>query len=94
MLRGDEGRGPGRSSPRTPRVRPAASRRVHGQTRAVWLELLRGEAKERDVYVFTKHEGGPPDDPHGGVGLAGWLADTTRGEPSPDITRPPSTLGP
>ena len=64
------------------------------ETRATWLELLRSEAKERDVYVFTKHEGGPPDDPHGGVGLAGWLANTSRTQPSTDIARPPSTLGP
>ena len=64
------------------------------ETRATWLELLRREAKERDVYVFTKHEGGPPDDPHGGVGLAGWLASTSRTEPNNDLARPPTTLGP
>ncbi|MBW3595118.1 MAG: DUF72 domain-containing protein, partial [Actinobacteria bacterium] len=38
-----------------------------------WASLLQKEAKERDVYVFVKHEGGPPDDPHVGVGLAQWL---------------------
>lgn len=48
------------------------------EVRDAWLELLRRESNERDVYAFTKHEGGPPDDPRGGVGLAGWLAETTR----------------
>ena len=38
-----------------------------------WTELLQKEAKERDVYAFVKHEDGPPDDPHVGVGFAQWL---------------------
>ena len=38
-----------------------------------WATLLQKEAKERDVYAFVKHEEGPPDDPHVGVGLAQWL---------------------
>lgn len=38
-----------------------------------WARLLQEEAKERDVYAFVKHEEGPPDDPHVGVGFAQWL---------------------
>jgi uncharacterized protein YecE (DUF72 family) len=37
-------------------------------------EVLSGEAVDRDVYVFTKHKGGAPDDPSIGIGLAVWLA--------------------
>jgi uncharacterized protein YecE (DUF72 family) len=39
-----------------------------------WRELLLTEAKERDVFAFTKHEGLRPEDTYGGVGLARWLA--------------------
>jgi uncharacterized protein YecE (DUF72 family) len=38
-----------------------------------WVDLLRREAAERPVYVFSKHEGVPAGDPHAGVGLAQWL---------------------
>ena len=41
--------------------------------RDAWARLLQEEAKERDVYAFVKHEEGPPDDPHVGVGFAQWL---------------------
>ncbi len=41
--------------------------------RDAWATVLQKEAKERDVYAFVKHEQGPPDDPHTGVGLAQWL---------------------
>lgn len=41
--------------------------------REAWATLLREEGKERDVYAFVKHEQGPPDDPHVGVGFAQWL---------------------
>lgn len=41
--------------------------------RDAWATLLQKEAKERDVYAFIKHEEGPPDDPHVGVGFAQWL---------------------
>ena len=41
--------------------------------RDAWATLLQKEAKERDVYAFVKHEDGPPDDPHVGVGFAQWL---------------------
>ena len=41
--------------------------------RDAWATLLQEEAKERDVYAFVKHEEGPPDDPHVGVGFAQWL---------------------
>ncbi len=41
--------------------------------RDAWATLLQREAKERDVYAFVKHEEGPPDDPHVGVGFAQWL---------------------
>jgi uncharacterized protein YecE (DUF72 family) len=42
--------------------------------RAAWLDLLRGEAERRDVYVFTKHKGVAADDPFAGLGLARWLS--------------------
>ena len=41
--------------------------------REAWGTLLQKEAKERDVYIFVKHEEGRPDDPHVGVGFAQWL---------------------
>lgn len=41
--------------------------------RSGWLDLLQREAADRDVYVFTKHEGIPAGDPYGGIGLAQWL---------------------
>lgn len=41
--------------------------------RAAWRKLLQREARERDVYVFTKHEGNEATDLYGGVGLATWL---------------------
>lgn len=43
------------------------------RTRARWRRLLARESAARDVYVFTKHKGAPPDDPFAGVGLACWL---------------------
>jgi uncharacterized protein YecE (DUF72 family) len=49
--------------------------RYDEQARASWLDLLRREAEERDIYVFTKHEGVPAGDPFAGVGLAQWLAE-------------------
>jgi uncharacterized protein YecE (DUF72 family) len=42
-------------------------------TRSGWLELLRGEAANRDVFAFAKHEGVPAGNPFAGVGLAQWL---------------------
>jgi uncharacterized protein YecE (DUF72 family) len=47
------------------------------EARAGWLELLRRESVERDVYAFAKHEGIPTDDEFGGVGLARWLVHQT-----------------
>ncbi|MDQ3940611.1 MAG: DUF72 domain-containing protein [Actinomycetota bacterium] len=47
--------------------------RYTDETREAWARLLQTEAKERDVYAFTKHEGAPPNDPYTGVGLARWL---------------------
>ncbi len=44
-----------------------------GPQRKRWLDLVTGEAGERDVYAFAKHEGIPAGDPYGGVGLAQWL---------------------
>ena len=41
--------------------------------REAWATMLQEEAKERDIYAFVKHEEGPPDDPHVGVGFAQWL---------------------
>ena len=40
-----------------------------------WLELLRREARARDVFVFARHKGIPPDESRAGVGLAKRLAD-------------------
>jgi uncharacterized protein YecE (DUF72 family) len=40
-----------------------------------WRELLGKEAAERDVYVFTKHEGAAAGDEYAGVGLARWLVE-------------------
>jgi uncharacterized protein YecE (DUF72 family) len=47
------------------------------EARAGWLELLRRESIERDVYAFAKHEGVPTDDEFGGIGLARWLVHQT-----------------
>jgi uncharacterized protein YecE (DUF72 family) len=49
--------------------------------RAAWAELLQRAAKERDVYVFTKHEGVETSDASGGVGLARWLVEETHASP-------------
>lgn len=48
--------------------------RYSGVQRDGWLDLLSKEATSRDVFAFTKHEGGPADDPYAGLGLARWLA--------------------
>ena len=53
-------------------VRMRAERYTDEQ-REGWARLLQTEAKERNVFVFTKHEGSPTDDPYAGVGLAQWL---------------------
>lgn len=55
------------------------SERYTAEQRAGWLDLLAGEAEKRDVYAFTKHKGIDASDEYGGVGLAGWLHDQTRG---------------
>jgi uncharacterized protein YecE (DUF72 family) len=49
------------------------SERYEPSAREGWKELLEGEARDRDVYVFTKHEGIPTADPFGGIGLSCWL---------------------
>ena len=41
--------------------------------RDAWVELLRREAAQRDVYAFIKHEEADAGDPYGGVGLAQWF---------------------
>ena len=51
--------------------------RYSDEQRARWLDLLREEAGERDVYVFVKHESGAANDPHEGVALARWLVEET-----------------
>lgn len=48
--------------------------------RSAWRKLLEKEASERDVYVFSKHEGVPAGDPFAGVGLAVWLERYARRE--------------
>jgi uncharacterized protein YecE (DUF72 family) len=49
--------------------------RYDDNEREALLELLRREGKERDIYIFAKHEAAPPDDPHVGAGLARWLTE-------------------
>jgi uncharacterized protein YecE (DUF72 family) len=44
--------------------------------RSAWKRLLVSEARERDVFAFTKHEGVPAGDPFSGIGLAEWLSQT------------------
>lgn len=58
-------------------VRMRAERYTEEQRRR-WLDLLQREAREREVWVFTKHEGIPASDPYGGIGLAQWLRSKTR----------------
>jgi uncharacterized protein YecE (DUF72 family) len=48
--------------------------RYTDEARRQWLKMLQHEATDRDVFAFTKHEGIPPGDPFGGIGLAQWLA--------------------
>lgn len=47
--------------------------RYSDEARDGWLNLLRDTARDRDVFAFTKHEGIPAGDEHGGIGLAQWL---------------------
>ena len=63
-------------------VRLRAERYTEEQ-RAGWLELLTKEARDRDVFAFTKHEGIPAGDPFGGIGLAQWLRRETTPRPYP-----------
>ena len=51
--------------------------RYSDEQRAAWLNLLRKEAEQRDVYTFVKHESGPANDPQAGVALARWLVEET-----------------
>jgi uncharacterized protein YecE (DUF72 family) len=43
------------------------------QARQGWLDLLRGEAGERPVYAFAKHEGVAAGNPFAGVSMAEWM---------------------
>jgi uncharacterized protein YecE (DUF72 family) len=52
------------------------------ERREGWRALFLREAQERPVFVFTKHEGTPANDPFAGVGLARWLTETMRSEAS------------
>jgi uncharacterized protein YecE (DUF72 family) len=47
--------------------------------RSAWRDLLVTEARDRDVFAFTKHEGVPAGDPSSGIGFAEWLAGENRG---------------
>ncbi len=60
-------------------VRLRAERYTDRQ-RERWLELLEREGRQRDVFVFSKHEGIPAGDEYGGVGLAQWLRERIRTE--------------
>ena len=53
-------------------VRMRTQRYTDGQMER-WRALFDSESATRDVYVFTKHEGTAPEDPHGGIGLSRWL---------------------
>jgi uncharacterized protein YecE (DUF72 family) len=44
------------------------------EAKAALLEVIRREARDRDVYVFARHKEVPPDDPHTGLGLARSLS--------------------
>ena len=54
------------------------AQRYSEEQRTGWLDLLAGEAQERDVYAFTKHKDIDPADEYGGIGLAQWLHRQTR----------------
>ena len=49
------------------------SERYSEEQRQGWRALLAKEAENREVFAFAKHEGIPPGDPYGGIGLACWL---------------------
>ena len=70
--------------PRLPEGRLAYVRmradRYEPEARAAWRDLLEEEARDRPVFVFTKHEGVPAGDPYAGVGLAEWLVGARPGE--------------
>jgi uncharacterized protein YecE (DUF72 family) len=51
--------------------------RYEPEIREGWRELLAKEATERDVYVFTKHEGADAGDEYAGVHLARWLVENS-----------------
>jgi uncharacterized protein YecE (DUF72 family) len=51
--------------------------RYSEDARRAWSKLLRLESRRRDVFVFARHKGLEPNDPHGGVGLACWLESRT-----------------
>jgi uncharacterized protein YecE (DUF72 family) len=55
-------------------VRLRADRYTEEQ-REAWLELLTGEAEQRDVYAFAKHKDVASDDPYTGAGFAQWLVE-------------------
>jgi uncharacterized protein YecE (DUF72 family) len=55
--------------------------RYEEDQRSKWLERLQADARDRDVYVFVKHETGPANDPFAGVALARWLADAASVKP-------------
>ena len=55
------------------------SERYDPASRQGWKELLEKESVDRDVYVFSKHEGIPTLDDFGGVGLSRWLIEETHG---------------
>lgn len=57
--------------------------RYSPKARKAWRMLLQEEGAERDIYVFTKHEGVAADNPYGGVGLAQWLVRKTTLESHP-----------
>ena len=52
--------------------------RYTDEQRDSWFDLLERESRERDVFAFSKHEGIPAGDEHGGVGLAQWLRERAK----------------
>jgi uncharacterized protein YecE (DUF72 family) len=70
---------------------PFAYVRLRGQqyseeVRGSWLELLRAEARSRDVFAFAKHKDVPANDPFTGVAMAEWMA--ARSDEPTTRTRP------
>jgi len=72
-VREEEGRAPDALPPGPVAYMRLKADRYEDDARYALRELFERESAVRDVYVFARHKGVPPDDPHTGVGLASWL---------------------